>query len=186
MKDLTEILAVTGKGGLFKLVAKTSNSIIVESLADGKRFPVYAAESVSSLEEISVFTLGEDMPLKEVFQRFLKQLNRGKAPSHKAPPAELKKLMEEAVPEYDADRVYTSDIKKIVKWYNALLDANMMDALEEEKTQDEEKTKDGKKAQEEEKTQGEKKAQGEEKAQDEEKDLGEENKGETGPAKDSE
>ncbi|MFO8053751.1 MAG: DUF5606 domain-containing protein [Bacteroidales bacterium] len=131
MKDLTDVLAVTGKSGLFKLVAQAKSSIIVESLQDGKRFPVYATDAVSSLEEISIFTETEDMPLKEVFKRIYEKNGGEKAPSHKAPPADLKALMQKAVPEYDEDRVYISDIKKIVKWYNYLHEAGMMGFIEE-------------------------------------------------------
>ncbi len=127
MKDLTEILAISGKGGLFKMVAQTKNSIIVESLENGKRTPVYSTQTVSSLEEISVFTEGEDMPLKDVFKRIYEKTGGGKAPSHKAPAQELKGFMEEVVPEYDRDQVYISDIKKVMKWYNNLHDAGMLD-----------------------------------------------------------
>ncbi len=147
MKDLTEILAISGKGGLFKMVAQTKNSIIVESLENGKRTPVYSTQAVSSLEEISIFTEGEDMPLKDVFKSIYEKTDGGKAPSHKAPAQELKDFMEEVVPEYDRDQVYISDIKKVMKWYNNLHDADMLGfvhAQEEEAAEEKEEKQDEK------------------------------------------
>ncbi|MCF8331915.1 MAG: DUF5606 domain-containing protein [Bacteroidales bacterium] len=148
MKDLTEILAISGKGGLFKMVAQAKNSIIVESLNDGKRMPVHATEAVSSLEEISIFTDGEDMPLKDVFKRIYEKTEGGKAPSHKDPADQLKAFMEEVVPDYDKDQVYISDIKKVMKWYNNLHDADMLSfvtAEEEKEDEPNEENKDEKK-----------------------------------------
>lgn len=139
MKDLTEILAISGKGGLFKMVAQAKSSIIVESLDDGKRTPVYASQAVSSLEEISIFTEGEDLPLKDVFKRIYIKTEGGQAPSHKASAKELKEFMEEVVPEYDKDQVYISDIKKIMKWYNKLHEAEMMDFVHAEQKAEDEK-----------------------------------------------
>lgn len=139
MKDLTEILAISGKSGLFKMVAQAKNSIIVESLEDGKRSPVHSTQAVSSLEEISIFTETEDMPLKDVFKRIYKKTGGEKAPSPKASSDELKKFMSEVVPEYDEDRVYISDIKKVMKWYNKLHDADMLGFVhhkEEEENED--------------------------------------------------
>lgn len=127
MKDLTEILAISGKGGLFRLVTQAQNSIIVESLIDKKRFPVHSTQAVSSLEEISIFTEAEDLPLKDVFKRIYDKTGGEKTISHKASSNELKEFMEEVVPEYDEERVYVSDIKKVVKWYNHLKDAEMLD-----------------------------------------------------------
>lgn len=140
MKDLTEILAISGKGGLFKMVAQAKSSIIVESLDDGKRTPVYASQAVSSLEEISIFTDDEDLPLKDVFKRIYKKTDGGQAPSHKASAKELKDFMKEVVPEYDKEQVYISDIKKIMKWYNKLHEAQMLEFVhakeEDEKPED--------------------------------------------------
>ncbi|MFW6019336.1 MAG: DUF5606 domain-containing protein [Bacteroidales bacterium] len=145
MKDLTEILAISGKSGLFKMVAQAKNSIIVESLEDGKRLPVHSTQTVSSLEEISIFTETEDMPLKDVFKRIYEKTGGEKAPSPKASSGELKKFMEEAVPEYDKERVYISDIKKVMKWYNKLHEADMLGfvhAEEENNEQSESETPD--------------------------------------------
>ena len=132
MKDLTEILSISGKSGLYKMIAQAKNSIIVESLEDGKRSPVHSTQAVSSLEEISIYTETEDMPLKDVFTRIYEKTQGGKAPSPKASSDELKNFMAEAVPEYDKDRVYVSDIKKVVKWYNKLHEADMLDFVHAE------------------------------------------------------
>lgn len=144
MKDLTEILAISGKGGLFKIVAQSKNSVIVESLQDGKRIPVHASQAISSLEEISIFTTGEDLLLKDVFKRIFEHTEGQKAPSHKASDAELQAFMEKVVPEYDKDQVYVSDIKKVMKWYNHLYDADMLDFVHAEEEKDDE-SKDGSK-----------------------------------------
>ena len=141
MKDLTEILAISGKSGLFKMVAQAKNSIIVESLENGKRTPVHSTQAVSSLEEISIFTETEDMPLKDVFKRIYEKTGGEKAPSPKASSDELKKFMEEVVPEYDKERVYISDIKKVMKWYNKLHETDMLDFVHAEEENDEQSEK---------------------------------------------
>jgi hypothetical protein len=146
MKDLTEILAISGKGGLFRMITQAKNSIIVESLLEKKRFPVHSTEAVSSLEEISIFTETEDLPLKDVFKRIYDKTGGEKTISHKASAKELKEFMEEIVPEYDEERVYVSDIKKVVKWYNHLKDAEMLDeffAGDEEETREEDEDSSG-------------------------------------------
>lgn len=130
MKDLTKILAISGKSGLYKMVAQAKNSIIVESLSDGKRFPVYSKGAASSLEEISIFTTNtEDLPLKYVMKRIYDKTGGEKTIQHKSSSEELKEFMKDIVPEYDEERVYVSDIPKIVKWYNHLKDVNMLDEL---------------------------------------------------------
>lgn len=135
--DLKGILAISGKPGLFKLVTQTKTGLIVESLTDKKRMPVYAAHQISALEEISIYTYEDDKPLEEVFEMMFNHLNGEKAPSHKSSANQLEQFMEEAVPEYDRERVYASDIKKLVRWYNQLLDLGMMKF--EEKTSDDNK-----------------------------------------------
>lgn len=136
--DLSEFLAVSGKPGLNKMISQGKNNIIVESLADKKRFPVYGTQQVSSLEEISVYTYGEDVPLKDVFKSIFEKKEGGKAPDAKAKPEELKKFMEEVLPDYDKERVYVSDIKKLVKWYNELQEHDLLDFTEEEEEAKEE------------------------------------------------
>ncbi len=143
--DLSEILAIAGKPGLFKLLTQTSKGVVIESLVDRKKQTVFAHERISSLEEISIYTSEEDMPLKEVFKAIFKLTEGGKAISHKGSGAELRAFMEEAVPNFDDERVYTSDIKKMIQWYNILLDAGLMvwdekEDEQEDQVEQEEKT----------------------------------------------
>lgn len=124
--NLSGILSIAGKPGLYKMVGQMKNGIVVESLEDGKRFPAYASNKVSALEDISIYGLEEDVPLGEVFQKIY-DFEDGKASidpneSGKA----LRQRFEEAFPEYDEDRVYSSDLKKVFKWYNLLLEKGML------------------------------------------------------------
>lgn len=134
MMDLTEILAISGKPGLYKMLSQTKTGMLVESMDDQKRFPVFAHEKISSLEEISIFTETEDIPLKEIFKKIHDLLEGGKALSHKSTPDELKDFFDDAVPDYDKERVYVSDIKKVIQWYNILHEKNMLEFSEEEET----------------------------------------------------
>ena len=142
MMDLTKIMAISGKPGLFKMLSQTKSGFVVESLTDGKRFPVFAHERVSSLEEISIFTTVEDdLPLKDVFKKFNEKLEGKPGPDPKASEGEVKKLFEETIPDYDADKVYISDMKKAIAWYNLLLEKGMLDFTEEEEEMQEEAAK---------------------------------------------
>jgi len=133
--DLSKIVAISGKSGLGKVISQGRNCIIVESLIDGKRFPAYATQKISILEEIAIFTVGEEKPLKEVFKLiFDKQGNEIIPDSKINNNEELKKYFEEILPEYDKTRVYVSDIKKVFLWYNILVKNNLLDFSEENKT----------------------------------------------------
>lgn len=129
---LKEILSISGKPGLQKLISNSSNAIIVESLIDGKRFPAYSNSKIIALEDISIYTESEDMPLKEVFKRIHEKENGQKALSHKESNEKIITYFNEIVPEYDKDRVYTSDMKKIIQWYNLLTDKGLLDFEEKE------------------------------------------------------
>ncbi len=133
--DLSKIISVPGKGGLYRLVSEIRNGILVESLNDNSRMPVYSSQPVSSLEEISLFTIAEDMPLKKVLQSIYSKLEAKEAISHKSSNEELKAFMEMVVPDYDRERVYVSDIRKLVNWYNILLEKGLID-LEEDKDEE--------------------------------------------------
>jgi len=130
--DLKEIMAISGKPGLFQLVAQSKNGIVVESLLDGKRFTAFAHERVSSLEEISVYTDDEELALKEIFKRMHEKHEGGEALDSKSDKKALRAYFEEVVPEHDQERVYTSDIKKMISWYNLLVEKEMLDFTEEE------------------------------------------------------
>lgn len=130
---LKEILSIAGKPGLQRMVSNSSNAIIVESLIDGKRFPAYSNAKIIALEDISIYTETEDMPLKEVFKRMYDKEGGKQAISHKEPNEKIVAYFNEVVPEYDKERVYTSDIKKIIQWYNLLVSKGILNFETEEK-----------------------------------------------------
>lgn len=123
---LKEILSISGRPGLQKLISNSSNAIIVESLIDGKRFPAYSNSKIIALEDISIYTENEDLPLKDIFKRIYLREEGKQALSHKEATEKVISYFEEIVPEYDKDRVYTSDMKKIIQWYNLLIDKGML------------------------------------------------------------
>jgi hypothetical protein len=133
---LKGILAISGQPGLFKMVAESKNNIIVESLETGKRMPAYSTSKISALEDIAIFTETEDMPLKEVFKAISEKEDGGKTINHKSSSKEMRDYFGEVLPEYDRDRVYVSDIKKVLLWYNTLQEKNMLDFSEEEETEE--------------------------------------------------
>jgi hypothetical protein len=136
--DLTKILSISGKHGLFQVVSQLKNAVLVESLIDKKRFPAFAHEKISSLKEISVFTTGEDKPLRDVLKTMHEKYEGKPVIDPKTDDKTLKTFFLEVVPDYDQERVYISDIKKIVGWYNLLAENNMLDFTEpEEKPGDE-------------------------------------------------
>lgn len=118
--NLSGIIAISGKPGLFKVIAQAKNSIIVESLVDNKRIPAYATDRISALEDISIYTYSEDKPLKEIYRSIFEKEKGGECPSHKDSLDKLTKYLLEVLPDYDAERVYSSDIKKLFQWYNLL------------------------------------------------------------------
>lgn len=130
---LKGILSISGQPGLFKLVTETKNSIIVESLLTGKRIPAYSTSKISTLSDISIFTETGEILLTELFVRVKKS---EKLISPKATSDEIKAFFKEVLPEYDKDRVYVSDMKKILQWYKLLSDQNMLTEIEEEKTEE--------------------------------------------------
>ncbi len=139
---LKGILSVSGQSGLFKLVAESKNNIIIESLETLKRMPVHSTSKISALEDIAVYTENGDVPLKDVFKAISEKENGGPAISPKAPDSVLKSYFEKVVPEYDKGRVYISDIKKVLSWYNVLQHKELLDFTETEgengKTENEE------------------------------------------------
>lgn len=144
--DLSKILSISGKPGLYKMLAQTKNGLVVESLMDGKRFTAFSHERVSTLEEISIYTEDEDMPLKEVLKAIYDKQEGKAAISHKSDGTELKAFFEEAVPTYDKENVYISDIKKVIGWYNKLVEHQLLDFTEEEEKKEEEVKEDKKPA----------------------------------------
>lgn len=140
--DLSGIISIAGMSGLYKAVAQTKNGLIVESLVEKKRVPTYSTQRISALDEISIYTTGDDMPLKDVFQKMADKLNGGPAVDHKATDDELKAFFAGAMPEYDKERVYISDIRKVINWYNILQKNDLLkDNKEAEAAADSDKAK---------------------------------------------
>ena len=138
---LDKILSIGGKPGLYKLLTQTRAGFVGESLLDGKRVTVGLRNNVSVLSEIAIYTLEEEVPLREVFQKIQEKENGGKTSiGHKEEKIKLEEYFFEVLPNYDEDRVYTSDIKKIVQWYNILHDNGITDFSEndDEDSQEEE------------------------------------------------
>lgn len=132
---LQNILAITGKPGLYQLVSRGNNMLIVESLVDKKRMPTYARDKVISLAEVSMFTTGDDIALSEVLTRLGKKegLKKVELDIKKADNDTLRNYFAEILPDFDRDRVYPSDIRKLFSWYNILIGAGITDfSVEEE------------------------------------------------------
>ena len=131
---LKTILSISGKPGLYKLVSQGKNMLIVESLADKKRFPAYGNEKIISLGDIAMYTDTEDVPLQEVLLSMKKKENGAAVAMDlkKASADDLRAYLAEVLPTFDRDRVYPSDIKKLITWYNLLVAANMADFEEAE------------------------------------------------------
>ncbi len=130
--ELKDILSISGKGGLFKYVAQARNGIVVESLSDGKRHVAPTTARVSSLKDIAIFTYDDESPLSDIFYLMYENSEGTPLPSHKVSAEELKRYFQELVPEYDEDRVYVSDIRKVIQWYNQLKENDMLEVIEKE------------------------------------------------------
>jgi len=135
--SLDKILTISGKPGLYQLQNQTRNGFLAISLIDGKKISVSARQNVSILAEIAIYTLTKELPLSEVFTKIFDKEKGGEAISHKSTKDELEEYFFEILPDYDEDRVYPSDIKKIVQWYN-LLTINGMSQFKNESSEEEE------------------------------------------------
>lgn len=134
---LDKILAISGKPGLYQVVTQTRSGFVAESLIDKKKLPVNAQSNVSILSEIAIYTLTEEVPLRDVFKKIKDKENGNPTSiSHKDGKDTLEEYFFEVLPDYDEDRVYASDIKKVVQWYNLLQKNDLLDL--EEKASDEE------------------------------------------------
>ena len=128
---LKEILSISGKPGLYKLVSQAKGMLVVESIVTRKRVPAYDHDKIISLGDISIYTENEDRPLSEVFET-IKEKEQGKAIeiSKGASAEEYRKYVESVIPDYDRDRVYPNDIKRIVDWYNIVVNAGITEFVE--------------------------------------------------------
>lgn len=131
--NLEGLLAISGKSGLFRLVAQSRGGVIVESLTEKKRFPVSQTGNVSALADIAIYTYGDEVPLPQVYDKIFAKEEGGRSLNPKeSSEKELRAYMEEILPDYDADRVYYSDLKKIFNWYNLLHELELLEPSSEE------------------------------------------------------
>jgi hypothetical protein len=132
-----DLMAISGKGGLFRFLAQARNGVVVESLSDKKRTVAPTTARVSALEDISIFGKEEDIPLADVMMKIHEKENGGPAIDTKSGNEALKAYFIEVFPGYDPDRVYVSDIKKVITWYNQLHEQQLLEVIEkEEKAED--------------------------------------------------
>ncbi len=134
---LKTVLSISGRPGLYKLVSQGKNMLIVESIATGKRMPAYAHDKIISLGDIAIYTMEEDIPLADVFES-IKEKNEGKTVDVKAMKSdkEIREYFATVLPDFDDERVYTNDIKKVFAWYNALVEAGMTEFKPAETAED--------------------------------------------------
>ncbi|HXJ99041.1 MAG TPA: DUF5606 domain-containing protein [Gelidibacter sp.] len=131
--SLDKILSISGKPGLYQIVTQTRSGFVAESLLDKKRITVNAHSNVSVLSEIAMYTLTEEVPLREVFKKVREKENGQQTTvSHKDSKDALEEFFFAVLPDYDEDRVYPSDIKKVIQWYNILQANDLLSALDEE------------------------------------------------------
>jgi len=138
--NVDKILAISGKPGLFELKIQTRSGFVAESLLDGKKITVGMKSNVSLLSEISMYTHTEERPLVDILRAIAVKENEGQAISHKEDNSKLISYFAEIVPDYDEERVYPSDIKKVLNWYN-MLQAKGMVSKEEPKVENAESVK---------------------------------------------
>jgi hypothetical protein len=130
--ELKDLIAISGYPGLFRFITQGRNSIIVESLEDGKRISAYSSSKMSTLEEIAVYTESEEMPLAKVLEKMYEFSGGKEAPSPKSSNDEIREYFGNVLPDYDRDRVYVSDMKKIIHWYNLLVKYGLASPGEEQ------------------------------------------------------
>jgi hypothetical protein len=130
--DIRNVISISGMPGLYKVIAQTtSGGVIVESLIDKKRFPAFASSPISKLEDISIYTTSEELPLKDVYQRIFEKENGGKTIDPKTNDEKaMRGYIETIVPDYDKERVHVSDLRKMFNWYNLLHESGLLTAEE--------------------------------------------------------
>lgn len=139
--DLSKIVSISGKPGLYVVKSQAVGRLIVESVVDGKCSPAFARERMSSLEEISIFSTDDDCPLKEVFMMIHEKMgDKVDFDYKKASNDELREKFAFVMPDYDEEAVYPSDMRKVFAWYQMLVDKNLLDFTEEEKPEAEAET----------------------------------------------
>jgi hypothetical protein len=120
---IDKIIAISGKPGLYEMISAGKKNVIIQSLTDGKRFPISVASNISTLDSIAIYTNIEEVPLTDIFYTMFQKENGKEAISHKESANKLTNYFTEILPDYDTERVYASNIKKIIQWYNILVAA---------------------------------------------------------------
>jgi hypothetical protein len=136
--NLEGIISVSGKPGLYKVISRKKTGLVVESIPGAKKLNIFGMDKVSALEDISIYTYEGDVPLKEVYATLFKLENGKKSIDHKESPDSLKNKMLEVLENYDQERVYVSDLKKLFQWYNLLIEGGL---LKEEKEKENKSSK---------------------------------------------
>lgn len=136
--SLEKVIAISGKPGLFEIVSRTKSGLIVESMSDGKRFPVNTVHNVSTLSDIAIYTYEEEVPLPEVLTNIYEKEEGKSSIDPKSDKQTLLEYFGEVLPGFDEERVYPSNIKKVVSWYNTLVEAGFdFDSLKNTETEEE-------------------------------------------------
>jgi hypothetical protein len=123
--EFNKIIAVSGKPGLFQVISQSKSAIIVTALTDAKKIAISTSQNVSLLENIAIYTYEEDIPLLQVLKTMFEKTAGKETISHKESAVKLTAFFAEVLPDYDAERVYTSNIKKVIQWFNLLVKAGM-------------------------------------------------------------
>ena len=136
--SLEKVIAISGKPGLFEIISRTKSGLIVESMSDGKRFPVNSVHNVSTLNDIAIYTYEEEVPLKQVFTNIHEREDGKASIDPKSDKQTLMSFFAEVLPGFDEERVYPSNIKKVVSWYNTLVESDFdFETLKEEQDEKE-------------------------------------------------
>ena len=139
--ELKGIINVSGKPGLFKVISKSNNTVIIESLTDKKRTAIYSHNQANLLNEIGIYTYNDTVPISDIFIKIAEKTSCGPSINHKSSKDDLIIFFREVLPEYDEDRVYISDIKKVIQWYNIMQSVDLIKIQKNKKENKKEKIK---------------------------------------------
>jgi len=141
--DLSKILSISGKPGLFQVMSQSNRGVVVSSINDGKKMAIGQTQRVSTLSDISIYTLEGDEPLRNIFEKIFERTEGKSIEIDIQNNQDLRDFFLEVLPDHDEERVYASDIKKIVKWYNTLLEKDILDFTEESGTSESDSDSEG-------------------------------------------
>ncbi len=133
---LEKIYSIVGKPGLFEIISTNKSGAILESLLDKKRIQAFATDKLTSINDVYIYSLDGDVPLKDIIKNIHTKEKGGKCIDPKSDNNAIKNYMKEVLPNYDQDKVYVSDMKKLFTWYNLLITENKLDSLEDENTEE--------------------------------------------------